>query len=114
MTKRIGSNPPDFKPEPRVVFHRRELNRILSVYGHLVGSGTARDYGISMLTDRAVFAIYRRAAEKPTWTIEKIPALTRKQGAWVVRGIGGQVLKRGHELAQVIKVFDRYRLKIVS
>lgn len=99
---------------PRVVFHRTELNRILSVYGHMVGTGAARDYAIAMRQDKAVFSIYRRAAERPTWTIEKCPALARQQGAWAVRGAEGQVLKRGHELDPVLKVFDRHRLRIVS
>ena len=102
------------KPEPRVVFHKRELTRILAIYGQLIGAGAARDYAIAMLKDRAVFSIYRRASEQPTWTVEKVPALSRKQGAWAVRGSNGQVLKRGHDLDPVLKVFDRHRLRIVS
>ncbi len=98
----------------RVVFQRAELNRILSVYGHMVGTGAARDYAIAMLRDRAVFSIYRRAAERATWTIEKVPALARQQGAWAVRGAEGQVLKRGHDLDPVLKAFDRHRLRIVG
>ncbi|MEL7130009.1 MAG: DUF2794 domain-containing protein, partial [Pseudomonadota bacterium] len=86
MTDRITSGATNVRPEPRIVFHKTELNRILSVYGHLVGTGTARDYAIAMLKDRAVFSIYKRSAERPNWTIEKIPALARKQGAWTVRG----------------------------
>ncbi|MEL7482239.1 MAG: DUF2794 domain-containing protein [Pseudomonadota bacterium] len=114
MTRRIEFAGHQSKPVERTVFHRRELNRILSVYGHLVGSGAARDYAIAMLTDRAVFSIYRRAAERPTWTIEKVPALARRQGAWAVRGAEGQILKRGHDLGPVLKVFERHKLKIVT
>ncbi len=99
------------KPSERVVFHRTDLDRILVVYGQLVSNGHARDYGISMLGDRAIFSIFRHAAENPTWRIEKIPALARKQGLWAVSGIGGKVLKRGPELEIVLKAFDAQRRK---
>ena len=98
----------------KTVLHRKELNLILSTYGHLVASGKARDYAIDMLADRAVFSMFRHVAEKPTWRIEKIPALARKQGIWVVTGLSGQVLKRGHDLKQVLRVFDRFRMSIVT
>jgi len=101
----------DLKPFQRVVFHRTDLDRILVVYGHLVSNGHARDYGISMLRDRAVFAIFRHAAEHPTWRIEKIPALARKQGLWAVSGTGRTMLKRGAELEIVLKAFDSLRRK---
>ncbi|MEM8633762.1 MAG: DUF2794 domain-containing protein [Pseudomonadota bacterium] len=102
------------KPEPRVVFHRSELTPILGAYGHLMAAGAARDYAIAMLRERAVFSIYRRASEQPTWTIEKVPSLARRQGAWVVRGSNGQVLKRGHELSAVLRIFDRHKLRVVG
>lgn len=114
MSKIIPFDPPRFKPDRKVVLHRTELNLILSVYGHLVASGKARDYAIDMLPERAVFSMFRHAAEKPTWRIEKIPALARKQGVWVVTGLSGQVLKRGQNLPQVLRVFDRFRMSIVT
>ena len=98
---------------PKVAFQRPELNRIMNVYGLLVRTGEARDYGIGMGKDRAVFAIYRRAAEQPTWRIEKVPALANKQGAYVVYGSAGQVLKRGHELENVLRVFDKKKFQVV-
>lgn len=97
----------------KVAFQRPELNRIMNVYGLLVRTGEARDYGIGMGKDRAVFAIYRRAAEQPTWRIEKVPALANKQGAYVVYGSAGQVLKRGHELENVLRVFDKKKFQVV-
>ncbi|MEO0881190.1 MAG: DUF2794 domain-containing protein [Pseudomonadota bacterium] len=110
----IDSTPPKYKPEPRVVFHRTELNSILGTYGHLMAAGAARDYAIAMLKDRAVFSIYRRASEQATWTVEKVPALARRQGAWAVRGSNGQILKRGHELELVLRAFDRHKLRVVG
>ena len=114
MSKIIPFDPKPFKQEEKVVLHRRELNHILSVYGHMVASGKARDYAIDMLKDRAIFSMYRHAAERPTWRIEKIPALARKQGIWVISGMSGQILKRGHDLKQALRVFDRFRMSIVE
>lgn len=85
----------------------------MNVYGLLVRTGEARDYGIGMGKDRAVFAIYRHAAEQPTWRIEKVPALANKQGAYVVYGSVGQVLKRGHDLENVLKVFDKKKFQVI-
>ena len=39
----------------RVTFTRRELNRILDLYGRMVAAGEWRDYAIDFLKDRAVF-----------------------------------------------------------
>lgn len=113
MSKIIPFEPSVFKPDPQVVFHRRELDRILGVYGHMVANGKARDYAIDMLTDRAVFSIFRHAAERPTWRVEKIPALARKQGIWTISGLSGQVLKRGQDLGQALRVFDRFSMRLV-
>ena len=99
---------------PKVAFHRTEMTPILNVYGRMVRTGEARDYAISMLADRAIFAIYRRASEQPTWRIEKVPALASRQGAFIVYGAGNQVLRRGHDLEQVLKVFDRRRFSVVG
>jgi len=97
-----------------VFFDRKEIGRIMSVYGMMVGKGVWRDYAIDGLSDRAVFSIFRHASEMPLYRIEKIPALANKQGAWRVLAPGGQILKRGHELGTVLKVFDKHRLKIVG
>jgi len=102
------------KPAPRVAFHRTEMSKVLDIYGRLVMSGEARDYAIGMFKDQAVFSIFRRHAESPTWQVIKTPALSKAQGAFSVTGSQGQVLKRGHELVQVLKVFDTRRFAIVS
>ena len=101
------------RPEPKTAFHRSELSLILDIYGRLVMAGDAKDYGIGMGKDEAVFAIYRRHAENPTWTIVKTPKLANAQGAYAVQGSQGQVLKRGRDLKQVLSVFDRKRFQVV-
>ncbi|MEM1140023.1 MAG: DUF2794 domain-containing protein [Pseudomonadota bacterium] len=99
---------------PSVFFERRELDAILRLYGRLVAAGECRDYAMDSLKDRAVFSIFRRTAEMPLYRIEKRPKLARKQGAWHVIAAGGQILKRGHDLAHVLRVFDRKRFDVVE
>jgi len=99
---------------PRVFFERRELNRLLNLYGRMVAAGEWRDYGIDGLDEAAVFSVFKRASEAPLYRIEKRPALARRQGAWAIIGQGGLVLRRGHELDQVLKFFDRGRFKVVD
>ncbi len=106
-----------FAPEPAaavVFFERKELDQLLRLYGRRVAAGEWRDYAIAGLKDAAVFCVFRRAAENPVYRIEKRPALARRQGAWAVIGQGGMVLKRGHDLAQVLKVFDKGKFAVVE
>jgi hypothetical protein len=97
----------------QVTFNRRELMRILDLYGRKVAAGEWRDYAIDFLKDRAVFSIFRRASEVPIYRIEKDPKLARRQGAYSVIGATGQILRRGHELDPVLKVIDK-RLSVVN
>jgi hypothetical protein len=94
-----------------VRFERRELDQILRTYGRMVAAGEWRDYAIDFLEDRAVFSAYRHASEAPLFTIEKRPELKARQGQYIVLAATGQVLKRGHDLHQVLKLFDRKLLK---
>ena len=56
----------------------------------------------------------RRTAEFPLYRIEKRPALQTRQGQWAVIGEGGQILKRGRDLAQALKVFDGRKFQVVD
>lgn len=96
-----------------VTFHRRELDAILWIYGRMVGEGEWRDYAIDHLKDRAVFSVFKRSGEMPLYRIEKNPKLAAKQGAFAVVNTAGMILKRGHDLRQVLKVFDK-TLKLVE
>lgn len=90
--------------QQRVSFNRAELTQILDLYGHYVAAGEWRDYAMDFGRETASFAIYRRAAEQPLYRITKTPALARKQGMYSVIAQGGMILKRGAELAQVLRV----------
>ncbi len=98
----------------QVGFERDELQRILDLYGRMVAAGDWRDYAMDFTRDAASFAAFRRAAERPQARVEKRPALRGKQGMWALFGEGGQVLKRGHELAGVLYPLERKLLKLVE
>ena len=96
-----------------VSFNRLELELILRLYGRMVAANEWRDYAIDHLADRAVFSVFRRASETALFQIVKNPKLARKQGAFSVVAPTGLILKRGHELASVLGVFDK-RLRLVE
>ena len=108
-----GGDAPGFAPAPPVMFERRELDRILRLYGRQVANGEWRDYAIDFLRDRAVFSIFRRASDVPIYRIEKRPRLARRQGAYSVISATGLILRRGHELEGVLRVLDR-SLRLVA
>ena len=91
----------------QVTFSRRELNRILDLYGRKVAAGEWRDYAIDFLRDRAVFSVFRRTSEVPIYRIEKNPKLERRQGVYSVISASGLVVRRGHELDRVLRSIDR-------
>lgn len=108
----IGEYRQSLDPLP-VTFHRKELDAILWIYGRMVGEGEWRDYALDHLKDRAVFSVFKRSGEMPLYRIEKNPKLAAKQGAYSVVNTSGMILKRGHDLRQVLKVFDK-ALKLVE
>lgn len=103
------------KPVPQsVMWHRRELDAILSVYGRLVAQGEFKDYAIDGLRDCAVFSVFRRASEVPIYSIVKTPADANRQGQYKIVSMSGQILKRGQDLKQVMKVFDKKKFTIID
>ena len=98
----------------QVGFDRLELTRILDLYGRMVAAGHWKDYAIQFDVDAAVFAAFRRAAERPEFRIEKRPSLRNRQGMWALVGEAGAVLKRGHELGPVLAPIERRLMKLVE
>jgi hypothetical protein len=106
---------PQHQPSVAVTFFdRREISALMSLYGRMVAAGHWRDYAMDGLKDAAVFSVFRRASEAPLYRIEKRPAMAKRQGAWSVIAQGGLVMKRGHELDQVLRVFNRARFAVVE
>lgn len=102
------------RPSFQIGFDRLELTRILDLYGRMVAAGHWRDYAIELGREAAVFAAFRRAAERPEYRIEKRPALRNRQGMWALVGEAGAILKRGHELGPVLAPVERKLLKLVT
>ena len=100
-------------PASEVTFSRRDLDRILGLYGRKVAAGEWRDYAIDFLKDRAVFSVFRRACEVPIYRIEKNPRLARRQGAYSIISATGHIVRRGQELDRVLGAFDR-SLRVVA
>lgn len=98
----------------QTAFDRAELGVILSLYGRMVAAGEWRDYGISHLSDVAVFSVFRRTAEHPIYRIEKRPRLRERQGMYAVIGMDGRILKRGHDLRLVLRVLERKLIRPVD
>ena len=99
---------------PIATFDRRELTRILDLYGRMVAAGHWRDYALRIDPDVAVFAAFRRHSERPEVRIEKRPELRHKQGAFALVGEHGVVLKRGHELGGVLAPLERRLMRLVG
>lgn len=98
----------------QIGFERIELTRILDLYGRMVAAGHWRDYAIELGQAAAVFAAFRRTAERPEFRIEKRPDLRNRQGMWALIAEHGQVVKRGHELGPVLAPIERRLMKLIE
>ncbi|HWI87793.1 MAG TPA: DUF2794 domain-containing protein [Sphingomicrobium sp.] len=106
--------PRNWDRHPIATFERRELARILDLYGRMVAAGHWRDYSLRIDPEVAVFAAYRCASERPEVRIEKRPGLRLKQGAFALVGEHGAVLKRGHEVSLVLAPLERRLMRLVG
>ncbi|WP_233352650.1 DUF2794 domain-containing protein [Maricaulis alexandrii] len=111
----MKSGPQPANPAPAsIMWTRQELDAILSLYGQFVARGEWKDYAIDGLRDTAVFSIFRRHSEMPMFTVVKTPADAHRQGMYKVVAMGGQILKRGHDLKQVLRIFDKKRFNVID
>jgi len=99
---------------PITAFDRLELMRIMDLYGRMVAAGHWRDYALGHHADHAVFAAFRRHAERPEIRIEKRPELRLKQGAFALVSEHGLVLKRGHDLNGIMAPLERRLMRLVG
>lgn len=114
MSMSLEFSPPTTSLPPLVFFDRPELDRLLRLYGRMVAMGDWKDYAINGGVEAATFAVFRRSGDAPLYRVEKRPELARRQGTWSVIAQGGAILRRGHELDQVLKVFDARRFRVVE
>jgi len=57
---------------------------------------------------------FKRTAENPIYRVEKRPKLRLRQGQYAVIGMDGQILKRGDDLRQVLRVLDRKLIRALD
>ena len=110
----IAPFPPVWDRRPIASFDRKELTRILDLYGRMVAAGHWKDYALRIDPDVAIFAAYRRHSERPDIRIEKRPELRLKQGAFALVSEHGVVLKRGHDLGGVLAPLERRLMRLVG
>ena len=95
----------------------RDDRLLLPAHGAGIGEPLAFLRGLEahrLGREAAVFAAFRRAAERPEYRIEKRPALRGRQGMWALVNEAGAVLKRGHELGPVLAPVERRLMKLVE
>jgi len=97
-----------------VFFERRSWRRCSGCMGARSPKASGATTASTVCARPRCFRCFRRTAEQPLYRIEKRPALARRQGAWAVIGQAGMVLKRGHELAQVLKLFENPKLRLID
>ena len=110
----VAPFPNGWDRRPIATFDRKEFTRILDLYGRMVAAGHWRDYALRIHPEVAIFAAYRRHSERPEVRIEKRPELRSKQGAFVLVGEHGMVLKRGDELVGVLAPLERRLIRLVG
>ena len=110
----VAPFPSAWDRRPIATFDRKELMRILDLYGRMVAAGHWRDYALRIDPDVAVFAAFRRHSERPEVRIEKRPELRQKQGAFALVSEHGVVLKRGHDLNGVMAPLERRLMRLVG
>ena len=97
----------------RVAFDRAELNLLFNLYGKKVTAGEWRDYALDFMPCKAIFSVFRRSSEVPLYRVEKIPELARRLGVYAVLNAGEQILRRGHQLDLVLRVFET-KFKVIN
>ncbi|MFT5439072.1 MAG: hypothetical protein ACI9MJ_000933 [Alphaproteobacteria bacterium] len=100
------------KKAPPVYFSRIELNQLLSLYSRRVISGEWKDYAIDHGRGMSAFSIYRDSKAHSAFTIYKYESGSHRSGDYVL-GTGGNVVKRGRTLLEVLAPIER-ELRLVS
>jgi len=95
-----------------VYFTKPELNLLLSLYSRRVIGGEWKDYAIDQGRGMSAFSIFRNSTTRPAYTVFKFAPGSHRLGDYVL-GSGGNLIKRGRTLAEVLSAFER-RLKLVS
>ena len=97
----------------RVTFNRQELRQLLDVYTRRVMSGEWRDYAIDHQAGMAVFSIFRHTADGPLFRVAKVAGPGERPDEYLVVS-GPRRLKSGSTIDEVLSIFDRRKLELVT
>ena len=103
----------DILQDKKVCFDKNELSIILNLYGKMVAKGEWRDYGISMLKNFSIFAIYRHASEIPIYRVKKFSSMHDTKKIFSLIAMDGKILNRGNNLSSVLKPLEIKLFKII-
>ena len=92
------------KPDP-VFFDRHDLNRLLTLYSSRVTMGEWKDYALGAGEGMAMFSVFRRASDRPAYTVVKVAAGDRGEPEYMVYD-GSRRLRRGTSLGAVLDLFE--------
>ncbi len=101
-----------YRQEPRFVFFdRHDLSRLLTLYSRRVTMGEWKDYAMGSGDGMATFSVFRRASDRPAYTVVKVAAGDRGETEYMVYD-GARRLRRGASLGAVLELFEP-RLRLV-
>ena len=88
-----------------VFFDRHDLNRLLTLYSSRVTMGEWKDYALGAGDGMAMFSVFRRASDRPAYTVVKVAAGDRGEPEYMVYD-GSRRLRRGTSLGAVLDLFE--------
>ena len=101
-----------YRQEPEsVFFDRSDLSRLLTLYSRRVTMGEWKDYAMGTGDGMAMFSVFRRASDRPAYTVFKFAAGAGGEAEYMVYD-SSRRLRRGASLNAVLDLFEP-RLKLV-
>ncbi len=101
-----------YRQKPRsVFFDRHDLSRLLTLYSRRVTTGEWKDYAMATGDGMAMFSVFRRASDRPAYTVIKMAAGDGGDAEYMIYD-GCRRLRRGASLSAVLDLFEP-RLRLV-
>lgn len=95
-----------YRPESRFVFFdRNDLSRLLTLYSRRVTMGEWKDYAMGSGDGMAMFSVFRRAWDRPAYTVVKRAAGDGGGAEYTIYN-GSRRLRRGASLNAVLDLFE--------
>ena len=92
-------------------FEKKELKIILDLYAKMVSEGSWKDYGLSISSKRVSFSIFKNAAEKAIYNINKNFKPSNKNLKYLILDRNGKILNNASDLETLLKITNWKKLK---